>query len=347
LNLKKNVTHNLITTLAIVFVDGIVTGLLIQFIGLHHALSVGIGGLFLLVYVKAFSAMTYAAIFGVTSALLTAGLTSFPTCNLETSIEILLLVMMGGFLLAFCLISGHQDKRLNEKLELQFETNRTLKQHVRSLSKYLSPKLSKSIIENKNGHIDAIDKPISIFFSDMQGFSLLSKQLSSEKLSWLINTYISEMSEIVFRFGGTLDKIIGDSIMVFFSDPNSRGQKNDAIACVCMAIAMREAMKSLTARWKNAGINQPPSIRMGINSGKCRVGNFGTDNKLDYTVVGTVVNLASHLESLAQPGEILITEDTFKLVRNQVKCTEKKPIDSQYLPNGIKIYSAHRMTGEQ
>jgi adenylate cyclase len=76
--------------------------------------------------------------------------------------------------------------------------------------------LSKSIIENNNGHIDAIDKPISIFFSDMQGFSLLSKQLSSEKLSWLINTYISEMSEIVFRFGGTLDMIIGDSIKVFF-----------------------------------------------------------------------------------------------------------------------------------
>lgn len=106
------------TTLSIVFVDGIVTGLLIQFICLQHALSVGIGGLFLLVYVKAFSAMTYAAIFGVTSALLTAGLTSFPTCNLETSMEILLLVMMGGFLLAFCLISGHQDRRLNEKLEL-------------------------------------------------------------------------------------------------------------------------------------------------------------------------------------------------------------------------------------
>ena len=106
-------------------------------------------------------------------------------------------------------------------------------------------------------------------------------------------------------------------------------------------------MKSLTARWKNAGISQPPSIRMGINLGKCRVGNFGTDNKLDYTVVGTVVNLASHLESLAQPGEILITEDTFKLVRNQVKCTEKKPIDSQYLPIYIKLYSAHRMTGEQ
>jgi hypothetical protein len=113
---KKNVTPNIMTTLSIVFVDGIVTGLLIQFICLQHALSVGIGGLFLLVYVKAFSAMTYAAIFGVTSALLTAGLTSFPTCNLETSMEILLLVMMGGFLLAFCLISGHQDKRLNEKL---------------------------------------------------------------------------------------------------------------------------------------------------------------------------------------------------------------------------------------
>ena len=99
---------------------------------------------------------------------------------------------------------------------------------------------------------------MTIFFSDMQGFSELSEQLSSEKLTWLINSYLAEMSEIIFRFGGTLDKVIGDSLMVFFGDPNSRGKKNDAVACVCMAISMNNAMQDLKKRWIANGISNPP-----------------------------------------------------------------------------------------
>jgi len=177
----------------------------------------------------------------------------------------------------------------------------------------------------------------------MQGFSQLSEQLTPEKLSWLINTYLSEMSEIVFRFGGTLDKMIGDSIMVFFGDPQSRGEKNDALSCVCMAIAMREAMKRLKTRWKTAGIESPPCLRMGINTGNCRVGNFGADNKLDYTVVGSAVNLASHLESIANPDEILITESTYNLVKNQVNCSVIHSSKSEWLSRELKFYSVNKM----
>ena len=342
-NLKKSITPNRKITLTIVFIDGIVTGLLIQCLGIYHALSIGLGGLFLLVYFKTFSLITYTGIIGVVVAIFTANQTHIPSCNLETSTEILLLVMMSVFLVAFCIIRGHQDKTLNEKLALQFEANKSLKVHVNSLSKYLSPKLSKSIIANNNTHVDATDKPLTLFFSDMQGFSRLSEQLEPEKLSWVVNTFLSEMTDIALSFDGTLDKMIGDSIMVFFGDPNSFGKKNDAVACVSMAIAMREAMRGLTTKWQKAGINNPPQIRMGINTGSCRVGNFGTQRMLNYTVVGTTVNLASYLESIAQPNEILISEATYNLVRNQIHCTQKKLINYRWLSKDLRVYSVEKM----
>ena len=344
LNAKYSIASSVKLTLIIVFMDGIVSGLLIQFLGLSHTLSLGMGGLFLLVYFKAFSRTTYAAIFGITGAIFIAHKAHFPTCNLEATTEIVLLVLMVFFLLAFCLIRHHQDKSLNDKLELQFAINKSLKLHVRTLSKYLSPKLSKSIISNNSAHVIASDKPLTIFFSDMQGFSQLSEQLDPDKLSWVVNSFLSEMTNIVFRFGGTLDKMIGDSIMVFFGDPNSRGKKNDAIACVCMAIAMREAMSRLQIKWQKEAINNPPNVRMGINTGNCRVGNFGPETKLDYTVVGTTVNLASYLESIAQPDEILITEETYNLVKNQVKCTRKNSANCRWLSKQLKLYSADSMT---
>jgi class 3 adenylate cyclase len=343
LNSKKAINSSLKVTLTIVFTDGIVTGLLIQYLGLYHALSIGLGGLFLLVYFKTFSLITYAAIIGVAATIFTANQTHIPSCDLETSTEILLLVMMSVFLVAFCIIRGNQDKALNEKLALQFEANKSLKLHVNSLSKYLSPKLSKSIIANNNTHVDATDKPLTLFFSDMQGFSRLSEQLEPEKLSWVVNTFLSEMTDIALSFDGTLDKMIGDSIMVFFGDPNSFGKQSDAVACVSMAIAMREAMRGLTTKWQKAGINNPPQIRMGINTGSCRVGNFGTQRMLNYTVVGTTVNLASYLESIAQPNEILISEATYNLVRNQIHCTQKKLINYRWLSKDLRVYSVEKM----
>ena len=118
LNLKKAINSSLKVTLTIVFTDGIITGLLIQYLGLYHALSIGLGGLFLLVYFKTFSLITYAAIIGVAATIFTANQTHIPSCDLETSTEILLLVMMSVFLVAFCIIRGNQDKALNEKLAL-------------------------------------------------------------------------------------------------------------------------------------------------------------------------------------------------------------------------------------
>ena len=347
LNLKTNIYSDIKITLLIVLADSIVTGLLIKFCGHLQGLAIAIGGLFILVHVEAISALSLTALSGVSITIVVASHISFPSCNLTTLTEFILLGLMTLFLLFFCLSKGYQDQSLNEKITSQYNTNKALASNVRSLSKYLSPKLSKSILASKNVHVEAIDKPLTIFFSDMNGFSQLSEQLKPEKLAWLLNTYLAEMSEIVFRFGGTLDKTIGDSIMVFFGDPRSRGRQRDAIACVGMALAMKVAMQDLKARWLLADIDNPPSLRMGINSGKCRVGNFGTEAKLDYTVVGSTVNLASHLESIAEPNEILISEDTYNYVKSHVRCCPKKIANPQWLSNTLNLYTVQNITDKK
>lgn len=131
------------------------------------------------------------------------------------------------------------------------------------------------------------------------------------------------MTAIAVEYGGTIDKYIGDAIMIFFGDPDTLGDKQDALACVNMALKMRERIFELQREWDSLGMSKPLRVRMGINSGFCTVGNFGSEERLDYTIVGSQVNLASRLESLAEPGEILMSHSTHSLVREEIACEKK------------------------
>ena len=117
-----------------------------------------------------------------------------------------------------------------------------------------------------------------------------------EDLTQLINHYLTEMAQIALTYGATADKYVGDAIMIFFGDPQTRGVKEDARACVEMAIAMQRRMDELGAIWRDAGIEHPLRCRIGIHTGYCTVGNFGSEDRMDYTIIGGPVNLASRLE---------------------------------------------------
>ena len=123
------------------------------------------------------------------------------------------------------------------------------------------------------------------------------------------------MTDIAIEYGGTVDKYIGDAIMIFFGDPNSNGKKMDAIACVSMALKMKKILKTLRKSWEETGLSESLDVRMGIHTDVCTVGNFGSKDRLDYTVLGNGVNLASRLESSASSNEILISENTHNLVK--------------------------------
>jgi hypothetical protein len=142
----------------------------------------------------------------------------------------------------------------------------------------------------------------------------------------------------VIAHGATIDKFIGDAIVIFFGDPETLGIKEDATACVSMAIAMRKRMKELEVLWREAGLEKPLQCRMGINTGVCTVGNFGSDDRMDYTIIGGGVNLAARLETACTPSEILISYETYAHVKDRVYCEEQDPIEVKGISRPVATY---------
>ena len=141
------------------------------------------------------------------------------------------------------------------------------------------------------------------------------------------------MSSIALEYGATIDKFIGDAIMLFFGDPETKGAREDATACVTMAIAMQQRMRDLQAEWRERGQEHVFQLRIGINTGYCTVGNFGSDERVDYTIIGNEVNLASRLQTHADLGGILLAHETYALVKDSVLTEETGTITVKGFPS--------------
>jgi class 3 adenylate cyclase len=234
----------------------------------------------------------------------------------------------------------HMQANMLYNAKREIETQKQQASHLaHKMSKYLAPQVWQTLFAGKNeAKIGTQRKKLVVFFSDIRGFTQLSDELEPETLTELLNQYLTDMCDIALQHGGTIDKFIGDSLMIFFGDPVSEGTKNDAQKCVAMAIAMRKHMKVLQQKWRSQGIKTPLQIRMGINTGYCTVGNFGAEQRMDYTIIGKEVNLASRLESMAEAGEILLSYETFSLIKDTVMCRDKGEIEVKGFHRPLPIY---------
>ncbi|MCP5325765.1 MAG: adenylate cyclase [Oceanospirillaceae bacterium] len=259
----------------------------------------------------------------------------------EVPIQVSITTALGvGIHLAVTGYYSHKQAKqlatLHHELKKQQAESRNLSLKV---AKYISPQIWESIFSGKKEvKLETQRKKLVIFFSDIKGFTSLSEELDADVLTEMLNQYLTEMSRITLKYGGTIDKFIGDSIMVFFGDPTTQGAKRDALACVAMALEMRKYMKVLRQHWRANGIQTPLEIRMGINTGYCTVGNFGTESRMDYTIIGREVNMASRLESAAESGEILISHETFSLVQDKIMCREKGSITVKGFSRPVPVY---------
>lgn len=191
------------------------------------------------------------------------------------------------------------------------------------LAKYLAPQVYNSIFTGRQDvRIASQRKKLTICFSDIAGFTETTDKMESEDLTQLLNHYLTEMSKIALEHGATIDKYVGDAILMFFGDPETRGVKEDALACVEMALAMQKRMSELAEIWRDIGIETPLRCRIGIHTDYCTVGNFGSEDRMDYTIIGGAVNLASRLEQEAPAGTVLISYETFAQVKDTIACVE-------------------------
>lgn len=236
-------------------------------------------------------------------------------------------------------IGDHNERQLNAAAELIAQKNKELQALSTKLSKYLSPQIYNSIFTGAQGvEIASNRKKLTIFFSDVVNFTGTTDKLESEDLTNLLNRYLTEMSDIALQYGATIDKYIGDAIMVFFGDPETRGVKEDARACVRMAIAMLRRMHELRSEWQELGAEQPFRLRIGINTGYVTVGNFGSNERMDYTIIGNAVNLTARLQSHADVDGIILGHETYSLVKDEVAAEEQTPFKVKGFAEPIRAY---------
>jgi adenylate cyclase len=192
----------------------------------------------------------------------------------------------------------------------------------RTLERYVSKNLVKEVLDNPGSYYSSlrgVRVPATILFSDLIGFTTLSEKADPEALVLQLNEYLSRMTSVVFSNGGTLDKFVGDAIMAVWGNVRSFGMAEDAKNCARAALAMRRELQQLNQKWREEG-RMGLGMGIGINQGEVIVGNIGSHERMDPTVIGDSVNLASRLEGLTRVYgvDILVGAAAAELARDEV-----------------------------
>ena len=202
---------------------------------------------------------------------------------------------------------------------------------------YFPPEVVGKMMARADGVESATDKKVlTVLFSDVVGFSSASADRDPFEIQACLSEYFDAMAEIVFRHGGTLDKFIGDGLMVFFGDPLD--QKDHARRATAAAVDMQREVRRLAVSWEEKGW-MPLAIRIGIHTGSMFVGNMGSPRRMSYTVLGSEVNLAARLEPAAPHGGILVSDETYRNVRDAFECERHGEIQAKGFDQPISTWT--------
>lgn len=223
---------------------------------------------------------------------------------------------------------------------LQFLDEQKEKQYIRStLTHYFAPSLMEKILYDPDLIKGVSKKNLTVLFSDIVGFTSWSSTRDAGEIHLTLNRYFEEMAEIVFIHEGTIDKYIGDGLMVFFGDPTPT--PDHALQAVRAGIEMQKRTKALKKEWGSSG-GMEIEIRVGIHTGEVVVGNMGSQSRMDYTVIGSNVNLAQRLESNCPPGGVLISEEVKNQLRGKIGVSSAGEITVKGFSEPVAVYTVNQ-----
>jgi adenylate cyclase len=245
------------------------------------------------------------------------------------------LVLSGSFSLGF--------EYFLERLE-KLRTRRTLE-------RYVSKNLVAEILENPDSYYSSlrgVRVPVTILFSDLIGFTTLAEKADPEALVAQLNEYLSRMTSEIFSNGGTLDKFIGDAIMAVWGNVRSLGTAQDAKSCARAALGMRRALNDLNQTWREQG-RMGLGMGIGVNHGEVIVGNIGSQDRMDPTVIGDAVNLASRLEGLTRVYgvDLLVGASVAELVRDEVYLRSVARVQVKGKTKPVDVFTFIAARGEE
>lgn len=204
--------------------------------------------------------------------------------------------------------------------------------------RYVSRQVAEEIFKNPDQYIETLQgsrRKVTILFADIRGFTPLTERLPAEKVVLLLNEVLTIMTKIIFKYEGTVDKFIGDSIMAVFGAPMVHDDDTDR--SIHAAVEIQKAILAMSAQKKKED-HEIIKVGIGINTGEVVVGNIGAKVRLDYTVIGASVNIANRLQEVAGGDEIIISEDVFKETKVLYKFSESMLIKVKGKDDPVKIY---------
>lgn len=250
----------------------------------------------------------------------------------------------------FNMMSGELERAYNQIKEFAFKAVLAQKNEhkVRSIfQKYVPKDVIDTIFMNPEKMLIGDNRVVAILFSDIRSFTTISEGFMPDELVNALNRYFEMMVDIIISHGGVIDKYIGDAIMAFFGAPVKH--EDDAQQAVLAAVEMQDALRTFNAEQQKIG---KPEFKtgIGINYGVVTVGNIGSEKKMDYTIIGDMVNLGSRLEGLTKPYKqnIIFSESVYRKVKGQLACRMVDKVVVKGKTKGENIYTAEkRLTPRQ
>lgn len=255
------------------------------------------------------------------------------------------ILMLLSVCMALCImfLAGRrlQEQRLCEARDALAEANRLIRRYVPN--QLADQILSGSYVEESRPR----RRRLTIVFIDIEGYTAASEALSGEVLDLVLNRYLEEMLAIADRHGATVNQVMGDGLLVFFGAPQVTNDRDHALRAVTMSLEMQRRACELEPLWQQHGWPRPFRLRIGINTGEASVGDYGPPGRKLYSCIGLHANLAERIQTVCEPGQVLMHESTWTLVHRQVTCRARGPVTLKGVSTPVAVFEAvHERSAE-